>query len=118
MKCWVEYQNYRYLTLYNAEQLDALEGPAFDAFLAVARRPSHCRISIRGEPHVVSGAILIWGDVAESGRTAVQRVYNLTAVLSLREIIDDLVIWDDKNFKAFLKERSGWCQELFHRLAT
>ncbi len=117
MKCWVEYQGYQYLTLCDADQLDALEGPAFDAFLAVAREPSRCQVTIDGEPQAVSGAILVWGDVADSGRAAVQRVHKLSAVLSLREIVDDLLSWKDEQYQVFLTQRREWCLELFERFA-
>ena len=118
MKCWPAYQNYRYLTLRDAEQLQACEDSPFDAFLAVAAAPSRCKVSVGGEPQPMSGAILIWSDVTESGRTAVRQAYHLTTVLSLREIIDDLVTWEDERYQVFLKERLGWCQRLFYGLAT
>jgi hypothetical protein len=116
MKCWVEFQGYRHLTLRNPDQLEALEGPAFDAFLAVARRPSRCAVIVDGEPRTVKGAILIWADVTKSGRAAVRRTHKLTEVLSLREIVEDLVARKDARYQEFLAERLRWCQHLFEGL--
>lgn len=116
MKCWVEYQDYRYLTLRNADQLDGMEGPAFNAFLEVARNPTSCKVTINGSPHPVSGAILIWGDVADTGRIDVTSTYKITHVLSLKNIIDDLVSNEDREYKKFLEDRLGWCRNLFEGL--
>ena len=116
MKCWVEYQGYKYLTLEAPEQLEGLESPAFNAFLAAAGKPSRCTVTIGGKPQQVDGAILIWGDVTPKGRLEVKQSYGLFAVHSLREIIDNLVSWKDSRYRAFLKERDKWCRQLFQGL--
>jgi hypothetical protein len=117
MKCWVEYQNYRYLTLRNADQLGAMEGPAFNAFLSVACSPSSCKVSVNGSPQQISGAILIWGDVDDSGRIDVKRSHKIADVLSLQDIIDELVSKEHQPYLNFLEERLRWCQHLFQGLA-
>ncbi len=89
MKCWVEYQDYRFLTLCNVKQLEELESPAFNAFLEVAQSPSRCKVSVNGKSQAISGAILIWGDVADSGRNDVKSTYKIVDVLSLKDIIND-----------------------------
>jgi hypothetical protein len=118
MKCWVEYQGYRHLTLQDADQLEELEGPAFRAFLAAASRPARCRVTIAQRSQTVHGAILIWGDVSSAGRAAVQERYGLAAVHSLKEIVSDLIRWKDARYEALLKKRSAWCSELFQGLAA
>jgi hypothetical protein len=117
MKCWVGYQGYQYLTLRNTDQLAELEGPAFKAFLEAARSPSRCTVSVNGSPQPICGAILIWGDVADSGRNDVKRTHKIAHVLSLKDIIDDLVSKEDQRYRRFLEERLEWCQHLFQGLA-
>lgn len=116
MKCWVEYQGYQYLTLRNADQFGVMEGPAFNAFLEAARSPSSCTVSVNGSPQTICGAILIWGDVDDSGRNDVKRAHKIVDVLSMKNIIDDLVFKEDQQYRKFLEERLWWCQHLFQRL--
>ena len=117
MKCWVGYQGYQYLTLNNVKQLEELEGPAFNAFLDVAKNPSRCKVSVKGESQAVNGAILIWGDVDDSARTAIRRTHKIKDVLSLKVIIDELVARKHQPYFEFLKKRLGWCEHLFQGLA-
>jgi hypothetical protein len=113
MKCWTEYQGYRYTTLTDADQLEGAEGPAFSAFLKTGREPSRCRILVEGEPRRVHGAILIWGDVTDAGRKAVKKAERLHDVLSLREFVEDLAKWKEPAYRAFINERQRWCKHLF-----
>lgn len=113
MKCWVEYQGYRHLTLEHPEQLEEMDSPAFRAFLQSAKQPSLCSVTVNGTPQNVDGAILIWGNVSATGRTAVMRATGLHTVLSLRDIVDDLVAWKDPRYYSFLDERLEWCEQLF-----
>ncbi len=117
MKCWVETHDYQYLTLHNAEQLRSYKDEAFRAFLAVAREPARYKVLVGKKPQQVCGAILIWGDVAQSGIIEFQQKYHVITVLSLREIVEDLVTWKGEHYQAFLEERSRWCRELFGGLA-
>jgi len=117
MKCWVGYQNYKLLTLQNAEQLDELEGPAFNAFKEVAINPSRCKVSVDGTEQPVDGAILIWGDVAEAGRIAAKHRYKIFEVLSLKDIIDELIARKHQPYFMFLDERRRWCEHLYRGLA-
>ena len=117
MKCWVGYQDHRYLTLSNVKQLEELEGPAFDAFLDAAKYPSRCKVSVNKKSHAISGAILIWGNVDDSGRTAIQRTHKIAHVFSLKDIIDQMVTRKHQPYLEFLKERCGWCEHLFQGLA-
>lgn len=117
MKCWVEYQNYRFLTLSNDTKLDELESPAFCAFLDAAKNPSRCKVSVNGSPKPISGAILIWGDVAESGRNEMKRTHGIADVLSLKEIIEGLVSNGDNQYRKFLEERREWCQYLLQGIS-
>jgi len=117
MKCWVEYQNYKFLTLQSADQLTELSSPAFDAFLEVAKNPSCCQVKVEGETKPVAGAVLIWGDVSRAGRKSVRKRTGISEVLSLKEMIDDLVKCGNKSYVDFLNKLNLWCNDLFKNLS-
>src|SRR5260370_14915232 len=70
MKCDLEYENYRYLRLTSAQQLDHHTKPAFRWFLSFAKNPS--LFSVKCDKKVIApqGAILVWGCLTEQGRQA------------------------------------------------
>lgn len=117
MKAWVAYQNHRYLMLRAARQLNEARTPTFEAFLKAARTPSRCKVSVGGEKVRVNGGILVWADASAGGKAAVRRAYGIAQVLSLREIIEDLVAWKDKTYRSFLGDRLQWCEHLLRGLA-
>ena len=61
MKCELEVENYRYLTLTNASQLAHHKGEAFRRFLSLARDPAAFVVKVSAKPIPVDGAILVWG---------------------------------------------------------
>ena len=84
MKCWLEFDNYRYLRLVDSVQLQRivnqkLAGSAFQEFLQLAQNPTifDVRVGSHPLPNLVCGAILIWGATSDSGRKAVIADYNL-----------------------------------------
>lgn len=46
MKCWITWENYRYLRLTEIGQLQSLTGPAFTRFLAFARDPAAYQVFV------------------------------------------------------------------------
>jgi len=117
MKCELEYQNYRFLTLEDAQQIEHHKGEAFLAFLEAARYPERCQVIVnRGRARKIQGAILVWGHVTPRGRAETMQRYGLIDVLSLQNIIGDLLKWRDQSYQDFLADRMTWCSELFHGL--
>jgi len=119
LKCELEYQNYRYLTLKEPSQLEHHKGKAnedtgFKRFLDMARDPK--QYTVNGKNYTVSGAVLVWGSVTDEGGEAVMKEYGLADVLSLQEIVDDLVKWNNRKYYELVEERAKWCQELFEFL--
>ncbi len=117
MKCWVEYQNYKFLTLQSVDQLTEFSSPAFDVFLKAAKNPSRCKVKVEGETKPVAGAVLIWGDVSRAGRKSVKKRTGIAGVLSLKEMIDDLVTRGNTSYVDFLNKLNLWCNDFFKNLS-
>ena len=116
MKCELEYENYRYLTLESPAQLDHHRKDAFRLFLDIAQNAKQYIVTVGGKPQLVSGSILVWGSYTESGRASVTAKYGLHDILSLEFIIADLLAWENKDFIELLDKYQTWSNELFTRL--
>lgn len=116
LKCELEYENYRYIMLRSPSQLSHHTGESFRRFLGVAKNPSEYSVQVGGRECVVSGSILVWGSVSSDGRDSVMRETGLADVLSLEEIVTDLLSWGDADYHKFIGERARWCRELFAAL--
>ena len=124
LKCELEYQNYKFLKLEDISQLERHQKKkAFDRFVKIAKNPNEYIVTRKNENNNsrkvkldVSGAILIWGSITESGRTNVIDEYGFKDVLSLEKMISDLINWDDQDYYKCIRLRSNWSQELFNGL--
>ena len=92
MKCWITWENYRYLRLTEASQLEGITRPAFVEFLAFARDPAAYQVFVKGTPAAVTGAILVWGAAAPQGRAAATAL-GIANVLTVEEMVRDLHAW-------------------------
>jgi hypothetical protein len=88
LKCWIAWENYGYIRLARAGQLDRLTEPAFANFLALAHDPSAYRVSVAGRPVETDGAILVWGAAAPEGRSAAA-ARGVAEVLTVEEMVSD-----------------------------
>lgn len=116
MKCELEYERYKYLTLTAPSQLEHHRKPAFDFFLQAAREPSSVTASASGGTVPVHGAILLWGDATDAGRAATMARYGLADVLTVSAIVEDLNRWQPPEWTTFVADRQGWANELFDGL--
>jgi hypothetical protein len=116
MKCELQYQSYKYLTLVSHEQLKHHEKNSFQRFLEIAKTPEQFRTTIKGKTVVVSGAILIWGSVTEDGRRSVLENTGIYEVLSVENIIYDLIQNENPEYRSFIEEKREWCNYLLDHL--
>ncbi len=120
MKCELAYQNYRYLTLEHPAQLDHhAHRPAFQIFLDAAQNPGHYHDNVRvqgGDPLPIHGAILVWGRYTDEGRDRVMAHYGFADVLSLENIVRDLLVWQNQEYMNLICNYQRWCMELFNGL--
>jgi hypothetical protein len=118
MKCEIEYQNYRYLTLTGTQQLDHHVKDAFTSLLEFAKNPGSLEVLVGKKAMTVDGAILIWGAVEPAGRTAVVESKGFADVLAVASIIEDLQAWRSEPYLELVRTRSEWSAQLFNGLAS
>jgi len=116
-KCWLEYENYKHLSLDSYEKLDYhLTDPSFCRFLDLGKTPEKYDIFVGGKQIEASGIILVWGKVTDEGRTSVKSKHKIHDVLSLENIIENLVNWKNPEYYKLLREKQEWCNQLYHEL--
>ena len=113
MKCELEYENYRFLTLESPSQLQHHIGNAFKLFLAAATAPDNYQVRVQGKPQSIDGAILVWGRYTPQGHNSVVEKYRLYTVLALEKIVRDLIHWRSGEFEELIATKESWCQYLF-----
>jgi hypothetical protein len=116
LKCWITWENYGYIQLTQAAQLERLTEPAFVKFLTLARDPSAYRVFVAGRPVDVDGAVLVWGAATPQGRSAAV-ARGVAEVLTVEDMVSDLNAWQSAEWQNFIAQRRGWAAELFGYLA-
>lgn len=119
LKCELAFGNYGYLVLNSIAQIkrhvnDNKE--AFRRFIDCSINAQSYIVSVSGRPVQIAGSILVWGSVSDEGRQAVIREYGFADVLSVEEIIRELLQNNNEEYKLFLEQRRNWCEELFRGL--
>jgi hypothetical protein len=117
LKCEIEYQNYKYLLLTDANQLDHHRKGAFRALLDAAIKSSQQQVFVSRKEIAIDGAILIWGAATPEGRQSVLDAKGFFEVLTMAHIIRDLIAWNHEAYKTLIEERKSWANELFQGLA-
>jgi hypothetical protein len=118
MKCELEYENYRYLTLESPSQLDHHGKDAFRIFLDAARNTRGYCVTVKGRPQTINGSILIWGRYTEQGRTSVIAQHGFADILSLEAIIHELLVWQNQDYADLIQKYETWCGEFFAALSS
>ncbi len=116
MKCELEFEHYRYLVLESASQLYHHKQPAFQRFLEVAKDQSRYTVFVSGRPQPVNGSILIWGSYTDQGRIRVRDYYGFSDILSVENMIRDLLLWHNQDYLDVLQRYADWCGHLFDGL--
>ena len=118
-KCELQFEGYKYLELSKPEQLEHhMSSESFKRFLNVGVSPANYKALVNGRQESVDGTILIWGKVSRDGKEAVRKFYHLHAILSLEEIIGDLIDWRSSGYFKLIDEKDQWCCDLFEDLRT
>jgi hypothetical protein len=116
MKCWTTWEDYRYLRLTEAGQLQRITQPAFRTFLAFAREPTAYHVFVAGKPTDIDGAILVWGAATPQGRSAAAAL-GIADVLTVEDMVRDLHVWQPPAWRDFIAQRRSWATELFDYLS-
>jgi hypothetical protein len=119
MKCELQFDNYRQLTLMDGRQiLRHQKLPAFAHFLALAREPDRYQVAVAGKPVDVDGSILVWGDVAPDASAMAAQEFGIYRVLSVAEIVHDLAHDRPASWHDRIATWQRWSNELFDFLAA
>ena len=114
MKCEIEYQKYKYLTLSKTEQLKHHTAKrAFQLFLEIATKQDSYKIKCNSELVKVSGSALVWGKVSSGDSKTVSRDLSLSHIISTESVVSDLVEWQDQNYLDLIEKHELWCHQLF-----
>jgi len=120
MKCELQFENYRYLRLTNAQQLEhhsKARSVAFRWFLRSASAPKVFDVRVDGKPVPVDGAILIWGAITPQGRDEVMKGHGIADVLSIEDMLCDLREWQPTEWLERVSRLRRWSNELFDFLS-
>jgi hypothetical protein len=117
MKCEIEFEGYRYLTLTGWEQIEHhVGGAAFQKFVRLARDPTALRVTVGGVERDVAGCVLVWGVITPEGRAAAMNQYGFAEVLSVDGMLRDLAEWQPGEWAEWVATRRRWADELFEWL--
>jgi len=115
-KCEIEFQNYKYFILTDVKQLEHHSKDAFLAFLEVASGNENQRTFVGREELQTNGAILIWGAATPEGKRAVKNAKGFFDILTIEDMVRDLISWDNKPYREFMEQRRAWANEMFDGL--
>jgi hypothetical protein len=118
-KCELEYDKYQRLLLENLQHIENHNKPrkrAFQIFLEMAQNPSKYRTKVDGDEKQISGSILIWGSVNPIKVHEIKSHYGFADILSIENMINDLVNEQNQQYVEFLEKKFGWCEDLFKSL--
>ncbi len=116
MKCELEFENYRYLRLTGAWQLQHHRSAAFQKFLRLAKDPEVFETRLGGRRIRVDGAILIWGAITPEGKAEVIAEHGFADVLSVEKMVNDLCQWKPDNWVKMIEQLKHWSNELYDAL--
>jgi len=116
MKCEIQFENFKYLELDSVDQLAHHTKTAFQRFIGIANEPKKYLAKVQGKEINVDGAILVWGKTNPASIMEICDSTNLTDVLSIENIINDLVKIKDNNYLELLNQKQEWINYLFNGL--
>jgi hypothetical protein len=112
LKCEIEFEGYRYMTLAGPGQLEHHAGKAaFQKLLQMATDPQELRATIGRQELTVDGSILVWGALTPEGRTTTMDRYGFADVLSVQDMLHDLAIWQPPTWAEWVAVRRRWTDE-------
>jgi hypothetical protein len=74
------------------------------------------RVKIKKDGKRIDGKILIWASYEANGIATLLRKYEIDRVISIQDVINDLITWRDHRYFEFIAERENWIKELFENL--
>ena len=122
MKSWLAYNKYKFLELDSDFDFETYAGKStsFKNFLKLTKNPKKFKVKIKKnkkrEVKTAEGGILIWPVVKETSKKSLCEKYGFHDILSLEDIISDLIKEKNVEYINFLKEKKSWIDYLFSNL--
>ena len=88
----------------------------FAMYLDAASHPDKYQIVTSSETYPASGSVLIWSGVDPKAGRTIKKAFNFHDLLSLEQIIADLIVWHNRDFHMLLDHRVAWSHDLFKGL--
>ncbi len=118
MKCEIEYQKYKYLTLANPKQIERhTKKEAFQKFVTVAAEPDKLTVKCGGQIVQPNGAALIWGRVDDDIVADLLERFSLSHIISTERVVNDLKSWGDVEYFEMVNDYKVWSDQLFTYLS-
>lgn len=118
MKCEIEFQGYRFLTLRDGREIEHhATGAAFQKLLQLASNTDSLSVTIGGKEQVIAGSMLVWGVLTPEGRQAAIARFGFADVLAVEDMLRDLQEWRPGAWAAWVATRKRWADELFDWLS-
>ena len=118
MKCEIEYQKYRYLTLSESKQFNHhRKKRAFQLFLENAESPNKYTVKVKGEAVEVNGSALVWGRTSSEGAANIKSEFSIAHIISTEKVVEDLLNWKDERYFSYIQEYQEWSNQLFNGLS-
>lgn len=123
MKCWLSYCNYKYLELNSSCDLFKFskESNSFKRFLDFSKDQTDYVVKVKHgikslEKKEVNGTILIWPKVNKEQKDNLIKKYNLSDIISLENVINDLLEHNNQDYIDLLNEKQNWFEYLITEL--
>ena len=118
-KCLLQFQKYKHLELDDIKLIDRLDKDdkrAFKWLLELCKRPNDfvLNVSSNGSSKSIKkidGGILIWASINKDQLDHIKTEKKFHDILSLEDMINDLIRWRNKEYRKFLNEKSNWVNE-------
>ena len=133
MKCELTFDDYRCIELVNERPIERhrKNKPAFKELLDLGKSIKDGRGELdyvitytdcagnRGciaNSNRVAGIALVWGKVAQTGLEHLKEKYNITHIISLEDVMNDLIKNENEDYLELIQVRQSWCDSLFEHM--
>ena len=120
-KCFYGYRKGRMETISNSDvfiknfeswsKMKMKQTKAWECFVNFNQKKYH--IKINKEEKIIDGRILIWAKYDEAGKKRMLDDLKLNEIISIEEVIKDLIRWGDKDYIDFIQKKKKSIMELF-----
>jgi hypothetical protein len=102
-KCWIQYQDFKFLNATAEDIMKELYGYIFIEYLDNVKNKAY-KVKVNQEIKNISGVILIWAKIDEDNRKKLMNEFKFADVISMENIIQELVNEDNQEYKELIRK--------------